>query len=72
MLFEDRTESNTDPAVRQLLLDAPGILLSHADMKRYRAIDPCNARLRGHRDVVESGACKLLWLPSSLPYTAFR
>ena len=67
--FQDRTESNTDPAVRQLLLDAPGILLSHSDMKRYRAIDPCNARLRGLiHDVVESGACKLLWLPTSLPY----
>ncbi|MGA2245705.1 MAG: helicase-related protein [Verrucomicrobiota bacterium] len=68
-IFEDRTGSNTDPAVRQSLLDAPGILLSHADLKRYRAIDPCNARLRGLiRDVVENGACKLLWLPTSLPY----
>ena len=67
--FEDRTDSNTDPVLRQALLDAPGILLSHADLKRYRAIDPCNARLRGLiRDVVESGACKLLWLPTSLPY----
>jgi hypothetical protein len=67
--FEDRTESNTDPALRQALLDAPGILLSHADLKRYRAVDPCNARLRGLiHDVVESGACKLLWLPASLPY----
>lgn len=67
--FQDRTESSTDPAVRQLLLNAPSILLSHADLKRYRTIDPCNARLRGLiHDVVESGACKLLWLPPSLPY----
>ena len=69
--FQDRTESNTDSAVRQRLLESPGVLLSHADLKRYRAVDPCNARLRGMiRDVVESGACKLLWMPPSLPYYA--
>jgi len=67
--FQNRTESNTDPAVRQELVNSPGILLSHANLKRYRAIDPYNARLRGLiHDVVESGAFKLLWLPASLPY----
>src|SRR6266511_934443 len=44
--FRGRTESNTDPTVRQLLLESPSVLLSHADLKRYRAVDPCNARLR--------------------------
>jgi len=69
--FRGRTESNTDPTVRQLLLESPSVLLSHADLKRYRAVDPCNARLRSLiHDVVESGACRLLWLPPSLPYYA--
>ncbi|MFH1039550.1 MAG: helicase-related protein [PVC group bacterium] len=67
--FRNGTGSNTVPVVRQQLLDAPEILLSHADLKRYRAIDPFNARLRGLvRDVIDSGAWKLLWMPPSLPY----
>lgn len=68
-LFKERTGSGTDPAVRQALLDSPQALLSHKDLKRYRAIDPCNSRLHGLlSSTVENGAWKLLWIPPALPY----
>lgn len=68
-LFKQRTDAGTDPVLRQTLLDSPHVLLSHKDLKRYRTVDPCNARLRGLLlDAVECGAWKLLWMPPALPY----
>jgi len=43
--------------------------ITQADIKRYRQIDPANARLRVLlRDVIDNGAWKLLWLPPARPY----
>lgn len=68
-LFKQRTGAETDPIVRKALLDAPGTLISHRDLKRYRTIDPRNARLRGLlHDTVALGTWKLLWIPPALPY----
>jgi hypothetical protein len=67
--FEVKTGPNTDAKLRNVLLAAERALLSHRDMKRYRVIDPANTKLRGLiRDTVDSGAWRLLWLPSSLSY----
>lgn len=68
-LFKQCTESGTDPALRKILLDAPRAFLSHKDIKRYRSIDPCNARLRYLlNDTVGNGMWRFLWMPPSLPY----
>lgn len=69
--FQESSETNTDPTLRKLLLENPGVLLSHAKLKRYRAVNPSNARLRGLiQDVIESGMWKFLWMPPALPYYA--
>lgn len=67
--FKSRTGSNTDPGLRQAILDSPDAFLPHSALKRYRRIDPLNPRLRGLvSDVVDTGAWKLLWMPPALPY----
>lgn len=44
-------------------------LLNRQDLSRYRDIDPGNARLRAlSKDVIESGAWQLLWIPPAMPY----
>lgn len=46
-----------------------GTLLDWEAIRRYQKVDPGNARLRGlFRDITESGAWRLLWLPAALPY----
>ena len=67
--FKSSANAKTDPVLRDQMLRNKGALLSHGDIKRYRAIDPSNARLRGLlADTIDSGAWRLLWLPPSLPY----
>lgn len=44
-------------------------LLSPRDMRRWKAIDPGSARMRGLIDAtVGAGIWRLLWMPPSLPY----
>jgi hypothetical protein len=44
-------------------------LLSHAQVTRYKGIDPGNARLRALvEDTIEAGQWQWLWMPPSLPY----
>jgi hypothetical protein len=53
----------------QSLLSAGEHLIPWDDIRRYRRIDPGNARLRGLiSDLDKAEAWKLLWLPPSLPY----
>jgi Helicase conserved C-terminal domain len=57
-----------DPDFVAALERAEG-LLNWNDMRRYRAIDPANAKLRAlSRDVLDRGAWQLAWIPPSLPY----
>lgn len=61
----DETRARLENALR-LSRDAT---ITQADIRRYRGIDPANARLRGLlRDVIDNGAWKLLWLPAARPY----
>lgn len=49
----------------------PGHVLRWGDVRRYRALDPANAKMRGlTADTIERGAHKLAWIPPSLPYYA--
>jgi hypothetical protein len=58
----------SDPSLIQAL-DVPGASLRWADVQRYAAIDPGNAKMRGLvADVLDSGAWELAWIPPSLPY----
>lgn len=67
--FRERTGTNTDAELRTSLLQAEHALLPNVVIKRYRKVDPANTRLRSLvRDVIDSGAWRLLWLPPSLPY----
>lgn len=50
------------------LAEAEG-LLHWDDLRRYRALDPGNAKMRGLvKDVLDRGMWRVLWLPPSLPY----
>ncbi|HEX8702753.1 MAG TPA: helicase-related protein, partial [Myxococcaceae bacterium] len=55
-------------------LSGPGRLgLPWADIERYAAIDPGNARMRELADqTLGQGAHRMLWLPPSLPYYRLR
>lgn len=69
--FKERVGAKTDDAIRQELLRDPGLTLPHHAVKNYQAVSSRNARLRAlMRDVIDSGAWKLLWVPPSLPYHA--
>jgi hypothetical protein len=62
----DATEA---PALAEAIASAPSGWLDRLDLERYRSLDPSNARLRClSRDTIERGACRLLWIPPSLPY----
>jgi len=51
------------------LVDQAGALLSWADIRAYRQIDPANARLRALlRSTLDRNAWRVFWLPPSLPY----
>lgn len=53
----------------QVLTEHPDGMLSWADVERYKAIDPANAKLRSLiTRTIENGAYQLLWIPPSLPY----
>lgn len=57
-----------DPALLATLRSGRG-MLDWGDVRRYRQVDPGNAKLRGlTEDVLDRGAWKLVWLPPSLPY----
>src|SRR5207244_9333548 len=57
-----------DPAIISAFEQAEG-LLSWDDIRRYRHIDPGNAKLRAlSEDVLDRGAWQLAWIPPSLPY----
>lgn len=44
-------------------------LLSSSELRKFRAIDPANAKLRDMmNDLVEGGLWRLLWIPPTLPY----
>lgn len=55
--------------VSKLLSKAPKLLLEKEDIDAGLAIEPQNARLRKlTKDLLDSGAWKLLWIPPTLPY----
>lgn len=65
--FQVAAERN-DPTLVALLEHGRG-LLDWEEIRRYREIDPGNAKLRGlNQDVLGRGTWKLAWLPPSLPY----
>lgn len=67
--FEDAVESGKVKDLPKLLLAARGHLLNAADIQRYQALDPANARLRSLLAwTVDSGHWRLLWMPAALPY----
>jgi hypothetical protein len=65
-------EAVEDPATTSDLADLlkdGDCLLPWDEIRRYRAVDPGNARLRQLADeTVGRGAWRLLWVPPSLPY----
>lgn len=47
--------------------------LNRDEIVRYSRLDPANSRLRSlHRDTIERGTWRLLWIPPSLPYYVGR
>jgi hypothetical protein len=57
------------PESTHALLSEPATLLSSEDVSAYRAVEPGNARLRNLvRDMLDSEAWRLLWIPPSWPY----
>jgi len=57
-----------DQHVRNQVENGAG-LLSWADIRSYRQLDPGNAKVRGlMADVLDRGVWRLAWLPPSLPY----
>lgn len=65
--FQEAAERG-DTALAAMLQHGRG-LMDWEDIRRYRQIDPGNAKLRGLiGDVLDRGAWQLAWLPPSLPY----
>jgi len=57
-----------DPDLRAALTGASGLLDWDA-IRRYEALDPGNAKMRGLvHDVLDRGAWQLAWLPASMAY----
>ncbi len=68
LLRERVEEGGGTAALARTLESLPG-LLARADVERYRAVDPGNARLRAlQRDLSNGGLWRLLWVPPSLTY----
>lgn len=67
-----RRYQDADPETRLRVREAlqtARALMPWEEWRRYRRIDPGNARLRAlAADMIESEAWKLLWLPPALPY----
>jgi hypothetical protein len=56
-------------AIAKALSNSQGCILSWAEVERYGTIEIGNARLRALvRDVLDTGAWRLLWIPPSLPH----
>ena len=70
--FVDRVELGTEPTeALRLLSGDTGTLLSSDDVSAYRQLDPGNARIRNLlRDMLDSEAWRLLWMPPSWQYYA--
>lgn len=68
--FGDAVTGPTQPPkLKDAILAAKEGLLHRREIERYRQVDAGNARLRYlHRDTVERGAWRMLWMPPSLPY----
>ncbi len=68
-LLRERVEKNGGGAAIVRAIEGLPDLLARADIERYRAIDPGNARLRALvEDILDKGLWKLLWVPPALPY----
>lgn len=58
-----------DQALASALGSEGGHRLTWEEVRRYAAVDPANAKMRGLvADVLDRGAWQLVWLPPSLPY----
>jgi hypothetical protein len=56
-------------SIHKTLFESKDLLLPNNDIKKYRQIDPSNAKVRTLlRNTVDRGSWKLLWIPSSMPY----
>ncbi|MCX6842874.1 MAG: helicase-related protein [candidate division WOR-3 bacterium] len=67
--FIAAAEEDDDGELARLVSAELPLLLSSADVRKYRALDPANARLRKiMSDTVGHGAWRLLWMPPSMPY----
>lgn len=59
----------TDPALVAAVQTEGGQRLTWDEVRRYAAVDPGNAKMRGLvSDVLDRGAWQLVWIPPSLPY----
>lgn len=68
-LREQVESSQQNPEFVRAVRHAQSGWLKRDEIERYARLDPANARLRSlHRDTVERGAWRLLWIPPSLPY----
>jgi hypothetical protein len=70
----DQVESERPaPELRNALAAAPGLLLGWEDVRRYREIDPANARLRAFAgELFAHETWRLLWCPPVAPYYALE
>jgi hypothetical protein len=68
--FAEAAEDTTRRSMlKKILLSFPDLLLSWKDIRKYRRVDPQNARLRALvRETVDSGAWQLLWMPPTLAH----
>ncbi|WP_292604196.1 DEAD/DEAH box helicase [Nocardioides sp. REDSEA-S30_B4] len=58
-----------DPSLVAAMQTDGGQRLAWEEIRRYAAIDPGNAKMRGLvSDVLDRGAWQLVWIPPSLPY----
>lgn len=68
--FEDALHvPSQQAAMAEVLSKSESLLLPWSAWASYSEIDPGNARLRQlFKDVLDTGAWRLLWIPPSLPY----
>ena len=70
-LFRCEILSDNCLPLRRILSRNPHLLLSWEDIKAYKQVDPCNARLRHLLDdTLQNDAWRLLWMPPTLSYYA--
>lgn len=70
-IFDEKLDDHKvrTKALRTIANNADTILLSEDDIRGYKPVNPCNARLDAFfRDVLDNDAWKTLWIPPSLPY----